>query len=262
MSDRKQTVKLGPHYSECSNITKGVPQGSILGPLLFNVFINDIFHALGRSSLYNYADDNTLSYAHHNAETVINTLQKDCSSLLHWFQENQMKVNPHKFQAISFGKRGNGVITDFKCGMTQVKCEDSVVLLGIAIDHMLTFNDHITDICKKSARQLAVLKRLGNLITLQGKVAIFKSCISSNFNYCPLIWHFCSQYSTNKLEKVQERALRFVYNYYVSSHADLLKTAGAEYLHIKRVKEMAREVFKIVNNIAPTFIENLIALKQ
>ena len=157
MSDRKQTVKLGPHYSECSNITKGVPQGSILGPLLFNVFINDIFHALGRSSLYNYADDNTLSYAHHNAETVINTLQQDCSSLLHWFQENQMKVNPHKFQAISFGKRGNGVITDFKCGMTQVKCEDSVVLLGIAIDHMLTFYDHITDICKKSARQLAVL---------------------------------------------------------------------------------------------------------
>ena len=114
---------------------------------------------------------------------------------------------------------------------------------------MLTFNDHITDICKKSARQLAVLKRLGNLLTLQGK-------------FCPLIWHFCSQCSTNKLEKVQERALRFVYNDYVSSHADLLKTAGAEYLHIKRVKEMAREVFKIVNNIAPTFIENLIALKQ
>ena len=62
-----------------------------------------------------------------------------------------MKVNPDKFQAISFGKRGNGVITDFKCGTTQVKCEDSVVLLGIELDYMLTFNDHITDICKKSA---------------------------------------------------------------------------------------------------------------
>ena len=123
---------------------------------------------------------------------------------------------------------------------------------------MLTFNDHITDICEKSARQLAVLKRLGHLLTLQGKVAILKSFISSNFNYCPLIWHFCSQCNTNKLEKVQERALRFVYN---DSYADLFKTAGAEYLHIKRVKELALEVFKIVNNIAPTFIENLIALK-
>ena len=183
-----------------------------MGPLLFNVFINDICHALGGSSLYNYADDNTLSYAHRNAETVITTLQQDCSSLSHWFHENQIKVNPHQFQAISFGKRGNGIITDLKCGMTQVKCEDSVVLLGIEIDHMLTFNNHITDMCKKSARQLAVLKRLGHLLTLQRNVAIFKSFISSNFNYCPLIWHFCSQCNTNKLEKVQERALRFVYN--------------------------------------------------
>ena len=128
------------------------------------------------------------------------------------------------------------------CGMTQVRCEDYVVLLGIELDHMLTFNDHITDICKKSARQLAVLKRLGHLLALQGKIAFFKSFISSNFNYCPLIWHFCSQCNTNKLEKFQERALRFVYNDYISSHADLLKTAGTEYLHIKRVKEMAREV--------------------
>ena len=211
-SDLKHTVQLGRHYSEWSNITKGVPQGSIRGRLLFNVFINDIFHALGRSSLYNYADDNTLSYAHHNAETVILTLQQDCSSLLGWFHENQMKVHPHKCQAISFDKRGNGVITGFKCGMTQVKYEDYVVLLGIEIDHMLTFNDHNTDMCKKSARQLAVLKRLDNLLTLQGKVAIFKSFISSNLNFCPLIWHICSQCNTNKLEKVQERALRIVYN--------------------------------------------------
>ena len=132
--------------------------------------------------------------------------------------------------------------------MTQVKCEDYVALLGIELDHMLTFNDHITDICKNSTRQLAVLKRLGHFLTLQGEIAIFKSFISSNLYYCPLIWHICSQCNTNKFEKVQERALRFVYNDYISSHADLLKTAGAEYLHIKRVHEMAREVFKIVNN--------------
>ncbi len=80
-----------------------------------------------------------------------------------------MKVNPDKFQAISFGKRGNDVITDFTCGISQVKCEDSVALLGIELENMITlFNNHITDICKKSARQLAVLKRLGHLLTLQG----------------------------------------------------------------------------------------------
>ena len=64
LSNRKQRVKLGPHCSEWADIVRGVPQGSILGRLLFNVFINDIFNFLYKSSLYNYADDNTLSYAH------------------------------------------------------------------------------------------------------------------------------------------------------------------------------------------------------
>ena len=98
-----------------------------------------------------------------------------------------MKANPDKFQAISFGKRGNGVIADFTCGTTHIKCEDSVTLLGMEFDHLLKFNKHITEICTKSARQLAVLKRIGHLLTFQGKVAIFQSFIASNFNYCPLI---------------------------------------------------------------------------
>ena len=158
-----------------------------------------------------------------------------------------------------FGKKGNRQITDFTFGNTTIQCEDSVVLLGIEIDHLLTFNKHITEICKKSARQL---KRIGHLLTIKGKIAIFKSVIASNFNYCPLMWHFCSQSNTNKLENIQKRALRFIYNKYTSSHADLLRAAGTEYLHTNRVKYMACEVFKIVNKISPLFIQDFIALKH
>ena len=113
---------------------------------------------------------------------------------------------------------------------------------------MLTFNNHIASMCKKAARQLAVLKRIGHLLTIKGKFAIFNSFIESNFNYCPLIWHFCSQTNTKKLEKIQERALRFIYNNYSSTHNDLLKTAGTQYLHVKRLKRTS-------------FIKNLIELK-
>ena len=208
-----------------------------------------------------------------------------------------MKANPSKFQAISFGKRGTRDITNFTFENTTIHGENSVVLLGIEIDHSLTFNTHIANICKKAARQLPVLKRLGHLLTRQGKFAIFKSFITSNFNYCPLIWQLCSQSSTNKLEKQSgERALRFIYNDYSSTHHDLLKTANTEHrtpntehrtpntehrtpntehrtpntehrtpntehLHVKSIKEMACEVFKIVNNIAPSFIQNHIMLK-
>ena len=110
--------------------------------------------------------------------------------------------------------------------------------------------------------KLAVLKRIGHLLTIKGKIAIFKYVVASNFNYCPLMWHFCSQSNTNKLENIQKRALRFIYNNYTSSHADLLRAAGTEYLHTNRVKYMACEVFKIVNKISPLFIQYLIALKH
>ena len=118
--------------------------------------------------------------------------------------------------------------------------------------------------CKKAARQLLVLNGLGSLLYQQGKLVIFKSFITSNFNYCTLIWHFFSQSSANKLEEIQQRAPRFIYNDYSSMHHDLLKIANTEHFHVKMMKEMACEIFKIVNtrgNIAPTFIQNLIMLK-
>ena len=107
LSGGRQQVRLGPHCSDWCDIIKGVPQGSILGPLLFNIFINDIFHVLDRSSLHNYADDNTLSYSHNNPITLKQHLQVDCVAVLHWFEENNMQANPDKFQAISFGKKGH-----------------------------------------------------------------------------------------------------------------------------------------------------------
>ena len=119
-----------------------------------------IFFTFWINPLYNYADDNTLSYAHSNSDTLIHTLQQHCTSTIQWFNINQMKVNPSKFQTISFGKRGIRDITNFTFENTTIHCENSVVLLGIEIDHSLTFNTHIANICKKSARQLAVLKRL------------------------------------------------------------------------------------------------------
>ena len=114
---------------------------------------------------------------------------------------------------------------------------------------------------KKASQQLAVLKRLGRFLTKQGKLVIYNSFIASNFSYCPLAWHFCSVSSTNKLEKVQERALRFVNNDYSSSIGDLLKSTNTQPLHVRRLKQMASEVFKIVNKLSPEYINDLVKIK-
>ena len=139
--------------------------------------------------------------------------------------------------------------------------KNNVSLLGINIDFMLKFDDHVTEICKKASKKLSVLKRLGRFLTKQGKLVIYNSFIASNFSYCPLAWHFCSIASTNKLEKVQERALRFINNDYSSSLKKLLSQTKTEPLHVKRLKLMACEVFKMVNKLSPEYIQDMISIK-
>ena len=123
---------------------KGVPQGSILGPLPFNVFINDIFYFITKSSLYNYADDNTLSFHSPDFQKVITTLQEESDILIKWFSFNCMQANPDKVQAIAVGKKTYDKKPVFSIGDANISCDDVVKLLGVDIDFKLNFDYHIT----------------------------------------------------------------------------------------------------------------------
>ena len=105
LSNRKQCVKLNQNLSSMLDIFKGVPQGSILGPILFNIFINDLFLFVKNCNLYNYADDNTLSKSGRSIQDVVSALEEDSNSLIKWFSENKMQANPEKIQAISVCKK-------------------------------------------------------------------------------------------------------------------------------------------------------------
>ena len=91
---------------------------------------------------------------------------------------------------------------------------------------------------------------------------IYNSFIASSFSYCPLAWHFCSTSSTNKLEKVQERALRFINNDYSSLLSDLLKSTNTQPLHVRRLQQIACEVYKIVNKLSPEYLSDLVKIKS
>ena len=127
---------------------------------------------------------------------------------------------------------------------------------------MLRFDDLVSQICTRASKQLAVLKRIGLFLNKQGKMTINNSFIVSNFNYCPQAWHFCSTTSANKLEKNQERALGFINNDFTSSLQALLTSTTTATLHVRRMKQMASEANKIVNNIASDYIKDLINIKQ
>ena len=123
-------------------------------------------------------------------------------ALIEWFSCNhQMKANPDKFQALAIGKKSMDENIVLDLAGNKIKCEKEVKLLGVTIDFELKFNSHISNICKKASRQL---KRLSKYLNKLGKLTIYHSFILSNFNFCPLSWHFCSEANTNKIEKIQE----------------------------------------------------------
>ena len=200
--------------------------------------------------------------ADHDLNVVTETLEKDSQTLIRWFADNKMKANPEKFQAIAIGNKTSKKNISINLGHTNIKCEKDVKLLGVTIDFQLKFNLHISNICKKASRQLNVLKRIGRHLCKLGKLNIYYSFILSNFNYCPLTWHFCGEINTKKIEKIQERALRFIYNDYVSNYTQLLNKSKLPSLKIRRLKTIALETFKIVNKQCPQYLHDLVKIKQ
>ena len=138
-----------------------------------------------------------------------------------------------------------------------INCENSVKLLGIEIDYKLSFDQHIFTLCNKASNQLNSIERIQKFMGFKEQKVLLNSFVYSNFNYCPLVWHFCSSKSLYKIEKIQERALRLLHNDFASDYAELLKKSGKATMEIKRLRCLALEIFKTVNNLNPCYMKEI-----
>ena len=148
-SNRKQRVKINDTYSSLGEMLFGVPQGSILGPLLFNIFICDMFYFLEDYGFANYGDDSTSYSAKSNHKLVIQELEKSSSILFKWLQTNYMKVNTDKSHLLLSGN--TKLISNFDNNL--IESEKEQVLLGITIYSNLSFEEHIHNLCKKASQK-------------------------------------------------------------------------------------------------------------
>ena len=262
LTDRRQRVKLLDIRSSWVFLSKGVPQGSILGPILFNVFINDMFYFMEQCKLYNYANDNSLSKISDSIDGVMSGLKHDCQISMKWFKYNGMEAHPTKFQFLLASSQPLEQQVLRIDENTVIASEDQVKALGVIIDNKMSFTQHISTCCTKAARQLNALARISKHLDLKSRKLIYNSFIVSNFNYCPLVWHFCGVQNNNKIEKIQERALRILYQDYTSPYSVLVQNAGTTTIFISRLKYLLIEVFKCLNRTNSACLNDMFSIKQ
>ena len=148
LTGRKQCVKNNSMFSFFKQIISGVPQGSILGPILFNIFINDIFVMLSADDVHNFADDNTITTLSEAIQDLINAPQNKTERAIKWMENNNMITSPDKFKAIILTKhRKDNSNLELNFCDKKIKASDKVQLLGTTIDQQLSFEQHISEIC-------------------------------------------------------------------------------------------------------------------
>ena len=135
-------------------------------------------------------------------------------------------------------------------------------LFGIEIGRNLNFDDHVISLCKKAKRKLAVLVRLSKFTSFKQKRILMKTFVESQFGYCPLIWMFHSRKVKSKINHLQERSLRIVYNDYITSFEDLLKKDNSFKIYHKNIQSIAIELFKVENGIDNPILCDIFQLRS
>ena len=158
LKGRKQCDQINNEQSEFDRIISGVPQGSIFGPILYNIIFKDFFFFIPKASVHNFVDDNTLACFESTTKKLLLILESECETATNWLHNNKIIVNSDKFQVILLEKRGsNNTNIEVKVGNEKIKSTLSVKLLGAHIDDKLNFIHHINKLCKSARNRLNAL---------------------------------------------------------------------------------------------------------
>ena len=242
LSNRKQRVSLNSNLSGWSDVLSGVPQGSVLGPLLFLIFINDIDDELS-CKIIKFADDTKICRNIINNNDAI-SLNQDLKKLAEWADKWQMQFNVDKCVVMHLGR--NNSRHEYTLGETVLRTTDLEKDLGVMISSNCKVSEQCSKAVKKANSMLWLLNRKIKFKSKDNITRLYKALIRPHLEYCIQAWNPYEKKDVDLLEGVQRRALRMIYGYRDISYEERLKRTGLTTLVKRRERGDLIEVFKIV----------------
>ena len=261
LSNRKQYVDMNGTLSNTEAITVGVPQGSILGPLLFLIYINDLPASLEQLIPVMFADDTNLIIKGKNLTELTSAINQDLKSLNDFFKANKLKLNVNKTKMVCFRKKGqNFEKEDLKIVLDEIPldCEDQATFLGICLDSHLSWDTHCNNVALKMAKNSGILNRVKNYLPSSSLTILYNSLISSHFSYGLEVWGACKTKNLKRLQTIQKKSIRAITKAPWFSHSEprmknlkLLKIEDQYYL------QCASLIFDMIKGFAPDVLSLL-----
>ena len=259
LSDRKQLVFVNSSCSDYLETTAGVPQGSVLGPFLFLIFINDIVDNLVSVARL-FADDTSMSASSSEKHEIENTLNDDLNTLKEWSHNWLVTFNPSKTEVLYFSANNANDHIELQFDGTVLNNVNDHKHLGITFMSNGKWTSHITNICNYVYKQLNVLRKLKYVLSRLTLSKIYNTFILPRLEYACEVWDGLSTYDCNKLEKVQLEAARIVTGLPLyASRESLYAETGWEPLFERRKRRKLNLFYKIHNNLVPGFLSDIVS---
>ena len=234
----------------------GVPQGSILGPLLFVIFVNDLPNNLRHCQTHLYADDTAISMSSTNAEQLAADLTEKLHDADRWMCENKLTLNMTKTKAMFFGthqsiKKTDGVMVTTRD--IEIETVGQYKYLGVILDSFLKLDQHVTYVKSKCMGRIKMLGKLRKIVGQDVSLQLYKSLITPILDYGDTVYDCLSAKDSHKLQTIQNCALRIILQKDRRTHvADMHREAKLHYLSDRRHQHTMNQTYKCVYGMAPS----------
>lgn len=261
LEHRTQRCSVNGALSNTRVLSCGVPQGTILGPLLFLLYINDLPNCFEKSSARMYADDTHLTYAGVRVNDIQSCLNEDLKHVHNWLRANRLTLNMTKteYMLIGSGQRvgtlpDSPVLTVNGAVINKVSSTKS---LGVIIDDRLNWSHHVEKVSKKIASGIGALKRIRHLVPQPILIQIFNALVQPHFDYCCTVWGNCGLTLQEKLFKLQKRAARVLtFSSFDSEYEPLFAILGWKTVTQQQQLHKATMVFKSLHGLTPNYLSS------